>query len=57
MKSFIPLKVKPGRQSLEKGLLCIFQAIGNILLQRGRGSMTKHRQQSTKVKAKGMGPI
>ena len=26
------LKFKPGRQSLEKGLLCIFQAMRNIIL-------------------------
>ena len=35
MKSVMALKVKPGRQSLETGLLCIFQAIGNILLKEG----------------------
>ena len=40
-------------QSLENGLSCIFQAIGNIL-QRCRASMTKHRQQSTRVRAKGI---
>ena len=51
-KSVIPLKVKPGRQSIE-----IFQAIGNILLQRCRASVTKHRKQSTKVRAKGIDPI
>ena len=32
-KSVTPLKVKPERQSLGKGLLCIFLAIGIILLQ------------------------
>ena len=52
-KSVIPLKGKPGKQRIEKGLLCVFQAIGNILLQRFRASTTKHRQQSTKVRAKG----
>ena len=57
MKSVRPLKDKPGRQSLEKGLLCIFQATGNIPLQRYRASITKHRQQSTKVRAKGVDPI
>ena len=41
-------------QNLENRLSCIFQALGNILLQRYRASMTKHRQQSTKVKAKGI---
>ena len=44
-----PLKFKPLWQSIEKGLLRIFQAIGNILLQRCRASLTKHRQWSTKV--------
>ena len=34
MKIVIYLKVKSGRQRLEKGLLCIFQAIGSIPLQR-----------------------
>ena len=55
MKSVIPLKVKPGRQSLEKGLLC--QGIGNILLQRYRATKTKHRQQRTKIEAKEVTPI
>ena len=32
MKSVMALKVRPGRQSLEKGLLCVFQVISNILL-------------------------
>ena len=32
MKSVMPLKVKPGRQSVEKELLYLLQAIGNILL-------------------------
>ena len=31
MKSVTPLMVKLGRQSLEKGLLCIFQAVSIIL--------------------------
>ena len=57
MKSVILLKVKPGRQSLEKGTLCVFQAIGNIPLQRHRVSKTKHRQQSTRVRAKRIAPI
>ena len=35
MKSIIPLKVKPGRQSLENGLSLTFQVIGNILLDKG----------------------
>ena len=34
MESAILLPVKPGRQSLESGLSCIFQALGNILLQK-----------------------
>ena len=37
-ESVIPLKVKPGRQGLEKGLSCIFQAIGLLL---GRKVVTK----------------
>ena len=32
MKSIMALKFKSGRQSLEKGLLYIFQAMRNILL-------------------------
>ena len=32
MKTVTHLKVKPGRQSLENGLACTFQATGNILL-------------------------
>ena len=50
----IPYKVKPERQSLEKGLLCIFQAIGNITC---RASMTKQRQQGKKVRAKRIDPM
>ena len=50
-------KGQAGKQSLEKGLLYQFQAIGNILLQRCRASMTKHRQKGTKVRAKRRGPI
>ena len=48
---YVYMKIKPGRQSLEKGLLCIFQAAGNILLQRYSSSMTKHKQESTKFRA------
>ena len=54
---YIALEVKPGKQSLENGQSRIFQAIGNIILQRCRASMTKHRQQSTKVRAKGIHPM
>ena len=32
IESVVPLKVKPGRQRLEKRLLCISQATGNVLL-------------------------
>lgn len=53
-KTLLALKVKPGKQSIAKYLLCVFQAIGNILLQRSRASMTKHKQQSTHVRAKGI---
>ena len=52
MKSVIAVKVNPGRQSLEKGLSCIFQAIGNVLSQRCSVSMPKHWQHSTKVRDK-----
>ena len=52
----LPLKIKPGRQSLEKGLSCIFQAIGNRSFTKCRASMTKHRRQSTEVRAKGIDP-
>ena len=40
-------------QNLESGLLCVFQAPGNILFQRCKASMTQHRLQSTRVRAKG----
>ena len=46
--------VKSGRQSLEKGLARVFQAVGNILLQKVQ---TKHRERSARVRAKGTGPI
>ena len=38
-------------QSLENGLFCVLQALGNILLQRHKASMTTHRQQSTSAKS------
>ena len=44
-------------QSLENGLLCIFRAIGNILLQMYRVIMTKLWQQRTRVRAKETDPI
>ena len=44
-------------QSLENELSSIFQALGNILSQRCRASMAKHRQQSTGVSAKGIDPM
>ena len=44
-------------QSLENGLSSMFQALGNILSQRNRASMTKHRQQGTRVRAKGIDPV
>ena len=44
-------------QSPENGLSSIFQALGDILSQRNRASMTKHRQQSTRVRAKGIDPM
>ena len=47
---------------LENGLFCIFQAIGNIFFffffyKRCRARMTKHRQQNTKIRTKGINPI
>lgn len=48
MKSVLTaLKVKPGSQSLEKGLSCIFQALGNIPLNQG----TEPAWQSTSNRA------
>ena len=48
-------------QSPENGLSCIFQAEGSILLSLRnpwcRVSMTKHRQQTTHVRAKGMDSV
>ena len=55
-KGVIPLKVKAGKQNLEDRLSRIFQEIGNILFTKVQ-SMSKHRQQSTKVKAKGIDPV
>ena len=49
-------KGQPRRQSLEKGLLGVFQATDNIPLQRCRVSKTKQRQQSTKIQAKRKAP-
>ena len=34
IESVVPLKVKPGRQRLEKRLLCTSHATGNVLFQR-----------------------
>jgi len=45
------------RQSIEKELVCIFQAARNILLQMFRTSMTRHRQHSAEVTATGVDPI
>ena len=44
-------------QSLENGLYCTFQAKGNILSQKCRASDTKHRQQSARIRAKGIDPM
>ena len=48
-------------RSLENGLSCIFQAQGSILLSLRspwcRVSMTKHRRQTTQVRAKGMDSV
>ena len=42
---------------MQNGPLRVFQAIGDILSQRGRASVTKHRPQSTKVRAKARDPV
>ena len=48
---FIPLKVTPGMQSLEKGLLSIFQALGNVLLLMDKTKVQSQlKQQSTKFR-------
>ena len=44
-------------QSPKNRLSCLFQAPCNILFRRYRTSMTQHRQQSSKVRAKGIDPI
>ena len=44
-------------QSPENDVSYIFQALGNILLQKCRASMTKLRQQSTGIRAKETDPI
>ena len=43
----MPLKV-----GLENGLCCVFQTIGNILLQKMQSSMIRNRQQKVKIRAK-----
>ena len=54
----VPLTVQPGRHSLENGLsytLC--SGYRQHALQGCRASLTKNRQQSTRVSAKGMDSI
>ena len=41
-------------QILENGLSCLFHTLASILLQRCRTSLTKHRQQITRVGGKGI---
>ena len=48
MKRVVSLKVKHGRQRLEKGLLCIFQATANSLLQ---------KSTDRKFRAEGTDPV
>ena len=43
--------------SLENGLSCVFYPIGNIPLQKVPSLHAKHRQQRTKVRAKGIDAI
>ena len=45
-KSVIPIMIQSGRKSLENGPSCVFQAIGNILLQ----SMTKATEPKGQLK-------
>ena len=52
LQLFISMNGTLEGQSPEDRLYCIFHAIGNIILQRCRASMTKHRQQSPKVRVK-----
>ena len=49
--------LKPARQSIEKELVCLFQAARSILLQMFRASKTRHRQQSAEGTAAGTGPV
>ena len=52
-KSIIPLKIR----ALRMGYHVYFTLQAIFRLQRCRACMTKHRQQSTRVKAKGIDPI
>lgn len=52
MKSTVPLKVKCGKQNLENGLSCVFQAIGNRILQWYRANMTSMGNRAQKLELK-----
>lgn len=54
MKSVIPLKVRPRRQSLEKGLLGVFQATDNIPCKDAESARLSrgNRAQSFRLKEK-----
>ena len=41
-------------QNLENALACVFPATGSIRLQRCQASMTQHRLQSARMRAKGI---
>lgn len=56
MGNAIPLTVKPGSQSLENGLSCIFQASGNILLQNVQNQHDYTHATGHKAKVKGTDP-
>lgn len=57
MKSDMALKVKPGRQSFEKGCYIYFGLLSKFFYEKCRANRTNHRQQKTKVRAKGVDSI
>ena len=57
MKSVVSLKVKRESQSLENGLLCIFQAIGNIFFFFFFTKYGARMTIGTKVSTNGIDPI
>ena len=57
MGNVVPLTVKPGSQSLENGLSCIFQASGSILLQNVQNQHDSAQATEHKGYAEGIDPI